>query len=270
MSSTAIATRSTSKSPSFSTPLKKSAQVVDSPGNWRHPRLEEITRRQNATVFNERNIRTIVYNVGALAALWVLHLFSTRLGLMRLFTGSTKTYVNWGYLGLQLIPLLNIGLALLPLVRRKDDLSDIPLTPSQRKLLGLPPAAATATPNSVYSTPPRYSRTPSISGSVASKLSYSGSPASAKGSPASGGHISGSPYSPAASPLLQKAVAGGLGGGRRTSFGSASPLGASTASSLFPDAPGTPTPSTGKRTSVSLNNKWLYGKGRRSSGSAWS
>ena len=84
MSSTAIATRSTSKSPSFSTPLKKSAQVVDSPGNWRHPRLEEITRRQNATVFNERNIRTIVYNVGALAALWVLHLFSTRLGLMRL------------------------------------------------------------------------------------------------------------------------------------------------------------------------------------------
>ena len=84
MSSTAIATRSTSKSPAFSTPLKKSTQIVDSPGNWKHPRLSEITRRQNATVFNENNIRAIIYNVGALAVIWVLHMLSTRLGLMQL------------------------------------------------------------------------------------------------------------------------------------------------------------------------------------------
>jgi nucleoporin POM34 len=38
---------------------------------------------------------------------------------------------------------------------------------------------------------------------------------------------------------------------------------------VFGDGPATPTPVTGKKSSVSLNSKWLYEKGRRSSGSSW-
>ena len=168
------------------------------------------------------------------------------------------------------------------MVRPKDDLSDIPLTPAQRKLLGLPQSSRAATPNSVYSTPPRYSRTPSLAGSPASIKSYASSPLSNIASPGSGPYSPSKPYSPAAvSPLLQKAVGGGgAGNPPRTSFGSPSPLGASTTSTMFGastassmwggDVPGTPTPATtGKRSTVSLNSKWLYEKGRRNSSNNW-
>jgi nucleoporin POM34 len=183
-----------------------------------------------------------------------------------------KQHSDWATLALSAIPLLSIFLALLPLLLPKDDLSDIPLTPAQRKLLGLPPASPRPdTPNSVYSTPPRYSRTPSLAGSPAARsspLSNIASPGSA--SKLGGGGPSPSKfvdtYSPSsASPLLHKAVSGG----RRASFGSSSALGASTASSLFSDTPSTPTPAGGKRSSVGLNSKWLYEKGRRSSGNSW-
>lgn len=186
-------------------------------------------------------------------------------------------YVYWAILA---IPFFNIGANLLPLLRSKDDLSDIPLTPGQRRLLGLPPTSAPPTPGSVYSTPPRYSRTPSISGSAGSKRSFSGSPASNHASPTTGSggeknfSIIGSPNSP----LLQKA----MNGARRSSFGSsgsifgnstfgASTFGASTASSIYGGVPDSPSPMTGKRSTVGLNNKWLYerGRDRRSSGNAW-
>ena len=173
-----------------------------------------------------------------------------------------------------LLPLFNIARAVLPLFRTEDDLVDIPLTPAQRQLLGLPPSSTPATPGSAYSTPPRYTRTPSHSGSPASLRSYSNSPTPNLGSP---GPMNNSPM--AKSPLFQKATGNTMGGGRRSSFGSpsslgasfgASTLGASTATSLFGgEGPATPTPTAGKRSSVSLNNKWLYEKGRRSSGNAW-
>ncbi|KAK1766214.1 NPCC-domain-containing protein [Phialemonium atrogriseum] len=250
------------------TPVKRAPVVTDSPGNWKHPRLAEITRRQGRTVFSEKNVKTIAYNFATLTLLWVLGLVVKLNVPSGLLNASLKAYISWGYMLLQAIPLVNIALALLPLARRQDDLSDIPLTPAQRKLLGLPPNSAPPTPNSAYSTPPRYSRTPSLAGSAASNKSYNSSPLSGNGSPASERRHGGSPYSPA-SPLLQKAVTGGMGGARRPSFGSASPLGASTAASLFGDSPGTPSPAGGKRSSVGLNNKWLYEKGRRTSSSAF-
>lgn len=177
---------------------------------------------------------------------------------------ATRTYLSWAYYLLQTLPLANIGFAMLPLFRADDDLADIPLSSAQRKLLGLPPSSRPATPNATYSTPPRYTRTPSVGGSVASNRSYNSSPLSGKGSPA--------PYSPTASP--SKFAGGGLGSSganRRSSFGSPGPLGNGPAasSSLFSD-PATPSPSAGKRTSIGLNNKWLYERGRRSSGSGFS
>lgn len=156
----------------------------------------------------------------------------------------------------------------MPLLRAKDDLSDIPLTAAQRKLLGLPPSSTALVPDATFSTPPRYSRTPSIAGSVGSRGSYASSPLSGRGSPVvQGNGGSGSPYSPAGSPLFQKSLSG-FGDGRRSSIGSGSPFGASSSANLFSD-PTSPSPSGGKRTSVGLNSKWLYEKGRRSSGSAW-
>lgn len=71
MSSSAIAV-----APAKSTPIKQigtpASAIKESPGNWKHPRLAEITRRQNKTIFSEKNIRQIVYNVGALAAIGIV------------------------------------------------------------------------------------------------------------------------------------------------------------------------------------------------------
>ncbi|KAK3997595.1 nuclear pore complex component-domain-containing protein [Cladorrhinum sp. PSN332] len=271
----------------MATPVKQiaraDASVRESPGNWKHPKLAEITRRQNKTVFSEKNVLQIFYNVGLIAILQVLRewLFNWVLSWAPFRSLASTPLRNFPAL-LFLIPIVNIIRALLPIVRPKDDLSDIALTPAQRQLLGLPPSSAPPTPNSVYSTPPRYSRTPSLAGSPASIKSYASSPLSNFASPSplaySPSKFSGtsptkfnastqSQYSPSAavSPLLQKAI----GGGRRSSFGSSSVLGASTSSSLFGEGPATPTPVNGKRSSVALNSKWLYEKGRRNSSNNW-
>ena len=165
----------------------------------------------------------------------------------------------------------NILSALWPLFRRKHDLADIPLTPSQRALLGLGPSSTPATPDSHYITPPRYSRssTPRGSGGTGgSRGRRWDSPLSNRdrGSPL--GLMSGSPAS--GSPLLHKAFAAGGGLSRRHSYGSQSPLGGSVfgpdSSGSGPHVPATPTPVNGKHASVVLNNKWLYERGRSSLG----
>ena len=184
---------------------------------------------------------------------------------------SADPYAKWAYSALLLIPSSNIIVALLPLVRAPDNMEDIPLTPSQRKLLGLPASTKIETPGTVYSTPPKYSRTPSLAGTPVSNRSYASSPLSGKGSPASAIRLNNSTFSPvAASPLL-KTISGSPNGARRSSFGSASQsqLGASTASLFGGEAPPTPSPSGGKRSSIGLNNKWLYERGRRTSSNSW-
>ncbi|KAM0813507.1 putative Nuclear pore complex component [Seiridium cardinale] len=261
----------------LSTPTKAApSPAPESPGNWRHPRLQEITRRQNASTFSDKNVRKIAWNVAAITLVTALISIVYKYTPIAPYGGLANT-ISWAYRLFLCAPIFNIGLALLPLVRPKDDLSDIPLTPGQRKLLGLQPSSAPPTPGSVYSTPPRYSRTPSISGSTGSKRSFSGfdSP-SAYRSPTEGNSgglgAYGPAFSPAGSPLIHKA----LNGARRSSLGSiGSPgslgksFGAST--SIFGGGPDSPSPSplNGKRSTVALNNKWLYERGRRGSGNAW-
>lgn len=170
-----------------------------------------------------------------------------------------RNFLGWVLLALEFVCLTNVAIAIMPYFRTEDDLADIALTPAQRKLLGLPPTAAVPTPDAQFNTPPRYSRTPSIS-SVGSRGSFNSSPLSGRGSPLPQG---GTSYSPIGSPLLQKGV-----NGRRLSFGSPNSFGLSTSSNPFAES-GPPSPSPGKRTSVSLNSKWLYEKGRRSSTSTF-
>lgn len=58
-----------------STPKRPApAAAAESPGNWTHPRLKEIARRRNATTFNDKNVRRIVQNAGAIAAMFALRL----------------------------------------------------------------------------------------------------------------------------------------------------------------------------------------------------
>ncbi|WYZ38843.1 hypothetical protein EsH8_III_000757 [Colletotrichum jinshuiense] len=261
------ASRAAVSTPVRSTP-QKSTPIVDSPGTWRHPRLNEITRRRNATTFSDKNVRRIAVNVVFLLSIWLSQILSRSYIPAHWLSSSLRSYLGWAYYLVQLVPLFNIGMAMLPLFRPADDLSDIPLTPAQRKLLGLPASSVAATPDAVYSTPPRYSRTPSLAGSPASNRSFSGSPLSGRGSPALGASLNGQSYSPSPLQNSPSKFSGSFNSNRRSSFGSSVNLGASTSSSLFPD-PSTPSPSTGKRTSVGLNNKWLYERGRRSSGGSW-
>ncbi|KAM3547779.1 hypothetical protein ARSEF4850_009806 [Beauveria asiatica] len=295
----------------MATPVKAApASVTDSPGTWRHPRLDEITRRREATTFSEKNVRRIAYNIIALLCFWTIRilvkmyispprygyprfpltLFKRKhvlivLFLSNSFSPATRLYMGWAWTVIQTVPLVQIALACTPLLRARDEMNDIPLTAAQRKLLGLelaPPAssspgavavAAAASAGSTFSTPPRYSRTPSIAGSVGSRGSYTHSPLSGRGSPFQSS-APGSPFSPPvdSSPLMSKNgssnLFGGIASGNRRASASGSPFSPSTTMNLLGD-PASPSPAGGKRTSVGLNSKWLYEKGRRSSGSAW-
>ena len=171
-------------------------------------------------------------------------------------------------MGLQLFFVLNIFVALYPLFRPKDDLADIPLTPTQRSLLGLNPSASnSATPGSHYVTPPRYRMS---SSRTVSPVGRSASPLSTGANGSTQRTVSGPSFSPTSSPLLHKAMSNGnKESTRRPSFGSsygspASPLARSTSSfkeSSF--GPATPSPMGGKRVNAGLSNKWLYERSRR-------
>lgn len=42
---------------------QKLSQSPATPGAWKHPKFDEITRRQYATTFDERNVRAIIVNI---------------------------------------------------------------------------------------------------------------------------------------------------------------------------------------------------------------
>lgn len=162
-------------------------------------------------------------------------------------------------LSISLVLIYNISIALLPLVRPKDDLLDISLTPTQRALLGLDPNnTPPPTPGTQYVTPPRYARSPTPR-NVSPAGSRYGTPLSRKGSPRN--------ETPSSSPLWQKDRGYNRGDTmRRYSSGTPSPLGPGLAGERNLGAsPGTPSPSVGRGTSVGLNSKWLYERGRSSS-----
>jgi nucleoporin POM34 len=65
MSSSTKVLASTPK-PGRSKPLP----IPDSPGTWRHPRLDEIARRQTAATFTNKNVNTLIFNGTVLLGLW--------------------------------------------------------------------------------------------------------------------------------------------------------------------------------------------------------
>ena len=61
-----------------STPVTQSSLAPTTPqtGTWKHPRFDEIARRQNASTFSDRNIKEVLYNGGGLVALWLAEKFA--------------------------------------------------------------------------------------------------------------------------------------------------------------------------------------------------
>jgi len=194
----------------------------------------------------------------------------TVITLSRSATQALGSYDHLPLLLLRLLLLYNIAYASSPLIREKDNLTDIPLTPSQRSLLGLDPnATPPALPGTQYVTPSRYQRslTPR-SGSPGGRRTSMESPLSRKEGAINRRQGSGS-YSPSptASPIWQRTISGRES--RRMSNGGYS--NALAAANLAKDesvfAPSTPSPS-GRAASVGLNSRWLYERGRSSFGSS--
>lgn len=179
---------------------------------------------------------------------------------------SFEPYNQYTILVLQVFLVFNIIMACSPLFRVRDEIEDIPLTPSQRALLGLKPSSASLTPGQSYITPPRYARSSTPRSSASAQRLASGSPLSQRAASPSSldrsalGQSKGASGSPYASPLMQKAL-GGASTARRLSYGS-SPLDISNGVGALPATPTTGLASG--KASVGLNSKWLYERGRGS------
>jgi len=269
-----------------STPVTGSPATT--PGKWRHPQFEEIIRRQQETTFSDQNVKKIIYNVVAFFVLWILQ--KAGQVYLPIFYMAETFYPFWDYisfgtgyllLGIRVVFLYNIFVACQPLLRPKDDLSDIPLTPAQRKLLGLEPTSTPPTPGSTYATPPRYPRT-NNSSPISRSASYSNSPSdsqrrspfdpaarpgSSSGRPGSAGNLAASAFDNSynASPLLHKAMGGARNNLRRQSYGSPSSLAAGGVRNRLFEAPDTPSPTHGK-TAAGVNSRWAYSRYKASPG----
>lgn len=263
--------------PSTPKPVSSSAPgsgASQTPGKWRHPRLDEIVRRQNASIFGPNNARRLLSNGVALITTWLFR-DTLKAQLLRLhFLQDYPAKIDLAFFALQLYFTVNIVVALYPLFRPKDEMTDIPLTPTQRALLGLDPVVALPpTPESAYVTPPRYRLSVSR---PASPFSTSPSPASAR-SLSSNTYSAGASFSPSTSPLLQRAIANGNKGSvQRPSFGSSpvargsfwssSPLAQDSSfkeSTLSSWGPPTPSPTGRRGTGIGVTNKWLYERSGR-------
>ncbi|KAI1117385.1 nuclear pore complex component-domain-containing protein [Nemania sp. NC0429] len=267
-------TAQTALSTPTKTPVKAPATpTTESPGTWRHPRIQEITSRQRQSTFTDKNIYHIAWNLVVVAGVFILHFILSLSPIKRFVPRVVSEYEPFLFwIPLLAAPAWNIVANALPLMRARDTLSDIPLTPGQRELLGLPPSGVPPTPGSAFSTPPRYARTPSAQGSAVSRRSFSSSPvltrsSSNQESPTPAANGSGL-ASPSPHILLQKAMLGA----RRSSLGSMgspSPLRGSVlaGASIFSSSPESPSPSpVSKQSSVGLSNKWRYNKGMRPKG----
>jgi nucleoporin POM34 len=65
--SQSVAPRTPATPSTPSTPAAQSDQPYTPSGSWKHPKFDEIARRQHATTFDERNVRAIVANASLLA-----------------------------------------------------------------------------------------------------------------------------------------------------------------------------------------------------------
>ena len=51
--------------------ILQASLVTPSPGNWSHPKIDEIERRQNANTLGDAEVKRITWNGIALMLLWL-------------------------------------------------------------------------------------------------------------------------------------------------------------------------------------------------------
>ncbi|KAK5116185.1 hypothetical protein LTR62_008511 [Meristemomyces frigidus] len=249
-----------------STPSQQASPAASTPGQWQHPRMQEVIRRRKSALFDSRNVRVVGLNVGFMVVSVIVPFVATSM-LPQLWIVASEPYFSYSLYLLRAFFALNICLAFAPFFQPKDNCDDVPLTPSQRQLLGLPPMSRPATPQeqAQYVTPPRYSR------SATPQSNNSNLRAQASSSPLSGRGLG----TPLDGELLRRSFSGSP---RPSPFGS--PAGQSRRSSFARNASlSTPefdavgssyTPTKNNKASVGLNSKWLYEKSRGSSRSSLS
>ncbi|KAK9471602.1 nuclear pore complex component-domain-containing protein [Dipodascopsis tothii] len=130
-------------------------------GSWKHPSLDAVQRRGAAREFTQATSRRMVLN----AVSWIaFHVGSRALAslawMQELYAANEIFSRNLHYAGvaLQMLFLWNIIDGLIKLARPQDRFEDLPLTPSQRKLLGLNPDVVPSKPVTPM-TPPKYVKT---------------------------------------------------------------------------------------------------------------
>ncbi|KAK6523810.1 hypothetical protein TWF281_001778 [Arthrobotrys megalospora] len=260
------------------------------PGSWKHPKLDEVLRRQDARSFSDRRVSRALKNAGALGTTFVItHLFYGS----RIYSGLPRNDVaNIFYLGVfysifitRVILAYNIAFAIVGPLLGPDPMTDIPLTEDQRSSLSLPPTPQSAVANhpadvSHYITPPRYNRssplpqspltnrpttptqtTPGRTFANISGINVSGKPrVTAAGSPIGPGQLLGSPGSfRSPSPVFNtpspyKTIGSGLE--KRHSF--SSPMGTGARNGLIGQGSLAGTMQGNMSPSVVASGKWLH------------
>ncbi|KAL2413218.1 hypothetical protein ABEF95_004465 [Exophiala dermatitidis] len=285
-----------------STPTSSAPVYRESPGRFRHPRTTEIIKRSSASALTDTNIKGALTNAAALILSFVLSdVYYSSIPPLLESTGISRAsqLSSNALFVLRLVLCANIILLLrpaIPYIAKKDQINDIPLTPSQRLLLGLDPSVPPSPASGgSYITPPRYRRasgsatgTPnsvgsdrhSISSSPLSTSRLGFSPSQSQLRSVSGAAAATTTFSPTGSPLFHKAVNNQnpeFGVSARSSFGAGTGIGSGLSRSQSlrerPNArresfesPSSPTPTPGTRSPQfvpGLNYKWLYDKGMK-------
>ncbi|KAJ8099308.1 nuclear pore complex component-domain-containing protein [Lipomyces tetrasporus] len=130
-------------------------------GEWRHPAFDQLHDRVGKTEFTQATSRKMFLNALAWLVYSVVLSWLKKWNWMQeLWAMDEKFARNMTYIGtiLQMLFLWNIVDGLIRLLRPRDKLEDIPLTPNQRKLMGLDVNVTTSSPGKPL-TPPKYVKT---------------------------------------------------------------------------------------------------------------
>lgn len=131
------------------TPRRTDSQEVPT-GYWEHPSLKYI-RPINKYVVTQR----FLINLCTLLATQLLKEYILRA--LNWVSGENKRVdqvAQWAITGFLILTSFNIFVAFIQMIRPEDKYEDLPLTPSQRALLGLPESPSSA--GKVSPTPPKY------------------------------------------------------------------------------------------------------------------
>ncbi|KAF5102881.1 hypothetical protein D0Z00_000139 [Geotrichum galactomycetum] len=125
-------------------------------GNWEHPCLEII---RNRTFDKKEAVRKVLFNIVAYMVLHkIISLFLSQYARAESYFGSLESYSVFGenlIFLLRLVFIYNIVWNSYKLLKPADTFEDLPLTASQRKLLGLPESSKAVDPSKAI-TPPKY------------------------------------------------------------------------------------------------------------------